>query len=372
MLLTAAALWTGCDSVVTEQSETHAIARDAEVYTYSDGSTVEVVLENTHRPERMRFASLDEFHTHLEKLDASGRIRVNVQHWAGLKHGNDPAEVSVLDADRSVEIGDFLYTLERDGVYRQSIGAPAESRVLEFYYGASGKEDLAEFTLASRAFDGTDVSGVEFKNAFARGLVQSAKEYLAKGHSAPSADYAAGKSMVIGDATCDAPVQDSNSIDYRYCYGLYTTLFPDGTATWLPSDYDTSAGYYDVRVKMLNQSYTDGFKKKAYGVTGSSIRKNGSGDPYFGLTSTSCPTYSDVVRSGTIEYQESGYYFNVGVKVESDVWEYAACEWSDKADRSGGAQSYHDADMRERWYDSSVTGGITGVTRMLVDDEYLQ
>ena len=123
---------------------------------------------------------------------------------------------------------------------------------------------------------------------------------------------------------------------------------------------------------MLNQSYTSGFKKKAYGVTGTSIRKSGSGDPYFGLTSGVCPTYTDVRWSGSIEVQESGYYFNVGVKVESDGWEYAACEWSDNADRSGGAQSYHSADMRERWYDSSVYGGITGTTHMLVSSEYLQ
>ncbi len=360
----------GCDSPDLHlTSEGQPVGR-TESYIYSDGTTLSVILDQSSRPQTRRFTSMDEFHLYLEDLISKGSIQVNDENWALLKHGNDPAEVSVLDDQRSVIIDESVYTLEVDGVYRHPVGAPESGRVLEFYYGQSGQEDLVEFTLASRAVNGIDLSEIDFKNDFARELVQWADDFLAA-EQAIRADKA-DETSALGAAVCDSAQAGPNSTDFRYCYADHSTLFPNGTSHLLPAGYDRSPGNYDVRVMMLNQSYRKGFKKKAYGVTGTSIRKHGSGDSYFGLVSENCPTYTDVRWLGSIEVEESGYYFNVGVKVEGDGWAFGPCERSDSAGRSGGAESRHSSDMRARWYDPTVFGGITGMTYLLLSDEYLQ
>ena len=148
------------------------------------------------------------------------------------------------------------------------------------------------------------------------------------------------KSATSNCETFDA----SNNTDIMDCISnYYTTDFPYGASSILPSSYDRSAGAYNMRVRIINQSYRKGLKKKAYGVTAMSIRKSGSGDPFFGLTESSCPTYNVIGQSGTVEYRRTGDYFSVVVKVENSSWQTGRCEVRHRTSRSGGAQSRHTA-----------------------------
>ncbi len=145
-------------------------------------------------------------------------------------------------------------------------------------------------------------------------------------------------------ATSDCETVDaSNNTDIMDCISNYTTDFSYGTSSILFSSYDRSAGAYNMRVRIINQSYCKGLKKKAYGVTAMSIRKSGSGDPFFGLTESSCPTYNVIEQSSTVEYRRTGDYFSVVVKVENSSWQTGRCEVRHRTSRSGGAQSRHTA-----------------------------
>ena len=335
-------LW-GCDGLSHEPGNG---AETSTTWRLADGRTIEVILDDTFISDRRRFYATEEgYHKHVDALLEQTSIRVNADLWHTLKHGNNPAEISLLNANGRIAVGKYTYRFDKEGIYQQRSDDSAAKPELVFYYGLSGDEDYQEFVRAARAYSGADVSIEEFKNPFAKEMVAEALEL----RKAEKQRFQKAQTLAKSAASCSTWT-GSNSRDFGECFASSPTDFPYGTSSILPSGYDRSAGPYDVRGYMINQSYRSGLKKKAYGATQISIRKSGSGDPFFGLTESSCPTYDVYEPSGSIFVRRTGDYFSVEVKVESDPWETARCEVSDNASRSGGAQSKHTAEYTDIYF----------------------
>ena len=300
-------LLASCDAMISE-SPTQVN------WTYEDGSTVTVTVDPSYMSSQMVFHSLEEHHAYLQSLDESGVVRVNAQHWKLLRHAIDPAEISVLDKNRSVVVGEYLYEVEREAVYRRKLNEPKALRAMELFYGKSGNEDLHEFVRAAATRPGAAYSEDDFKNDFAKELAKELGELTKQ-----SATLAKTSSF----ATCYYR-GSTNYRDTMECFVDQPTLFPDGAGIYLPPHYEATPGYYEVRLFLLNSSYRDFLAKRSYGLTETSIRKVGSDDPYFGLAANSCPTYADVVvvrNDSESEYEytvQIGNYFDAEVTIEGE------------------------------------------------------
>ena len=123
----AATILGGCDAVTTGSTER--VNR-----TYEDGHQVTVLVDPSYVSAPMAFQTVEQYHAYLRTLDESGTIRVNARHWSLLQHANDPAEISVLDRDRSVTVGDFAYYVGQEAVFRRKIDDPRSQRELELFY----------------------------------------------------------------------------------------------------------------------------------------------------------------------------------------------------------------------------------------------
>ena len=163
LMAVAAAIMDGCDAVTTGSTE-------RVDWTYEDGLQITVVVDPSYVSAPLNFQTVEEYDSHLRSLDESGTIRVNAKHWNLLKHANDPAEISVLDRDRSVTVGDFAYYVGQEAVVRRKIDDPRSQRELVLFYGKSGQEDLLEFIRAAQTRPGDDVATGDYRNDFARKL----------------------------------------------------------------------------------------------------------------------------------------------------------------------------------------------------------
>ncbi len=332
-LLLLSACDTMTDEVTTHEAGATAIADDAEVWTYDNGSTVRVVADPHYSPERHSFESLDAYHRFLEELDAASSITVNAELWERLRHANDPAEVAVLDATGTVEVAGYLYEVGPEAIYKTRLDERGAERELEFYYGLTGDEDLREFERAVLALTGTPVDDTELRNPFAKELVREARATDIGSLTAHTAPEPSTQLSASGNCTSWSA---SDSRDFATCE-VRNTYIPYNMSGFLPAGYQTGSGDYNTRIWMINQSYRKGFKKKAYGATQVQVRRLYSNDPYFGLGEV-CPVIQRY--DGQIRYYD---LFEVEVRVEGDSSGRSGCIASERTGRSGGAQSYHSA-----------------------------
>lgn len=327
----------GCDAVTDEANPRSAESVPISSYVYDSGKTVRVVADPAYAPARRSFESLNAYHAYLEQLDAAGVITVNASLWERLRHANDPAEISVLDAAGTVVVGDFIYEVGPEAVYRTPVDEPDAEPELELYYGLTGDEDLKEFTRAALAYSGTVVDEAELKNPFAKEMIREAAA-LAEGGGMAAANGIEGS---MGNDQARSACIDWYGSDSRH-FGqcdVADTYIPFSMAGFLPSGYQTASGSYNTRVWMINQSYKKFLKKKAYAATQIQVRRSGSSDAYFGLSSI-CPVYNDYVD---IPPYATNYknMFEVRVRIEGSTSLREACFVSRDADRSGGSESNH-------------------------------
>ena len=331
----------GCDASTDTLTPDAAVA-STESYVYDNGLHVRVIVDAEFAPERATFASLDAYHEHLEQLDEAGAIPVNAVLWERLRHANDPAEVSVLGASGTVIVAEHLYEVGPEAIYRTPLSSTDGKKELVHYYGLSGTADLDEFVLAVAAFNGVDVDASSLRNPFAKDLVVLAANAPHETQNLPT--FEAGSR----NPSCTYLGQ-SNSVDRAECFVGQVSL-PDMSA-FLPSTYSTAGGNYDVRINVLNQSYRKVFKKKAYGNTHTSVRRAGSNDEFFGLgVVNGCPGYIVQFPPTAPDYGQFRGYFSNRITLEGSTSAWSDCVARRTTDRSGGAESYHDAQYRAIGY----------------------
>lgn len=340
----------GCDAS-TDTPASSAAPPLTESYVYDNGLDVRVIVDAEYAPERASFASLNAYHEHLEHLDEAGTISVNAALWERLSHANDPAEISVLGASGTVVVGEYLYEVGPEAIYRTPLALDSGERELVHYYGLSGTADLDEFTLAAAALNGVDVDVSTLRNPFAKELAGMATKTLDAKQDAPT--FEAGSRS----PACTYLGQ-SNSIDRAECLVGQVSL-PNMSA-YLPSYYNTAGGDYDVKINVLNQSYRKGFKKKAYGNTQTTVRRSGSGDAYYGLGSTNgCPGYIVQFPPNDPDYGQFRGHFSNRLQLEGSYSGWEDCIARKTTDRSGGAQSNHYAQYWTIGYSFDLLNGYS-------------
>ncbi len=236
-----------CDSVTDTNPNIDTKASQApeggalETVQYSYGESedgtehvVSVSLNPGFKQERRTFESFDTYYAFLDKLTEQSALTVNADLYRRLVHANNPAEISVLDTDGKVIIGDHEYTVTEIGAYQQDTGAPNQSRELIEYWGEDGKAVERELSqLYGLQHRPEELATLTFKNPFVQ---QKAQEIL------------------------QGTAAKTQNRDTRY-YGNTTICLPDNDAQF----FDKTC--YPVRFLLWNQSTGRTFRRRAKGGT---------------------------------------------------------------------------------------------------------
>lgn len=263
-----------CDSVQDDPIDGTAAPNGASnfVYTYDDGSSIDIVLNASFIPERQTFATSADYDKYLEEVRASGTVTLNPEVWERVGHAFTPEEVSALDMSGAVAIEGYLFEAEREAGYKTELkGGPRE---LEVYYGENGDADQEEFEEIMRhALEPEALATATFRDPSAQKLYKSLTseekgdpyiQYLQAGDpdtgtylviqlpfSSPNGTYPTQSTyghnvgMLVGN-------QSTGSLWYKKAKGWTQVIFrPVGTSTWYGSyygNYGTSGVYNQFTV----------------------------------------------------------------------------------------------------------------------------
>lgn len=113
-------------------------------YELEEGKFITVHLNPDFDQQSREFISMQAYDDHLDQLEEVGDIvTVNKDLYEELSHYFNPYEISLLDNNNQVKIGDILYRADQEAAYQQSAGDSWEKIV---HYGESGLVDLHETT----------------------------------------------------------------------------------------------------------------------------------------------------------------------------------------------------------------------------------
>lgn len=112
-----------------------------ESYQLYDDVTIQVKLDPTFMHQSYSFSSLAEHDEYLDSLEQLGEVVLNPKLYSELSHYFDPIQLSVLDMDRSIHIGDTTFRATTEAIYKRTTNT---NWILHLFYGKSGDISLNE------------------------------------------------------------------------------------------------------------------------------------------------------------------------------------------------------------------------------------
>ena len=262
---------------------------------------VPVLLNPDFRQERHTFESFDAYYAFIDKLSEQPVLTVNAALYKRLVHANDPAEISVLDVDGKVTIGNHEYTVTEVGAYRQGLGAPDQSRELVEYWGEDGQAVERELSrLYGLQHRPEELNTQTFRNPF----VQEKAQEILQGTAAKTQNF---DSRVYGNTTICLPDNNAQLSD-KTCYSVRFLLWNESTGRFRRrANGGTQAqaqigniwygfGHYSlpssllsrVRLKVSVDGGNGSSSRECIGVLNPGPLNYNSNPPYSYFTSTSC------------------------------------------------------------------------------------
>lgn len=112
-------------------------------YELDDGTVISVVLDSNYEQQHTLFDSYEQHDEYLQGLENSDEeLIVNKRLYEELSHMWDPFQISVLDLNGQISIGEEELKFTKLANYSRSIGSNRWE--MDIYYGESGKVDLQE------------------------------------------------------------------------------------------------------------------------------------------------------------------------------------------------------------------------------------
>lgn len=264
----------GCDSNFDPAGE------DGQIGTVGSAQTESPALrlEKSHLQGRQAFSTYSEYAARVEELETAPEIVLNADLYHKLKHANTAAEVSVLDMNGEVQVGEHVYSVTERGVYRRLAGNPPAENILVQYYGMDGYQDLRETMMLIGNFRLGQLDNVKLEEVVdptARELyitlasINDGKTSLDGSsfrRSEAHEQSVASKTSGVIEIVCDYNMP--NSVDA-------CTHYFDNIIAW-GGGGNLVAGNYEVVVESFNQSYRNGLNERARGGTVAWVRAQGS------------------------------------------------------------------------------------------------
>ncbi|MEL6559708.1 MAG: hypothetical protein AAFQ94_16070 [Bacteroidota bacterium] len=136
-----AAIFTSCSN--TEEIDDQIVEQVQ--YELEDGVFITVKLSDSHLQQSRYFKSLDDYYDHLEQLEKTGEpILVNKSLYEKLGHYFNPMEISLMDDNSQIEIGDKTYRADGTAAYELNEAGQWDKIV---HYGEDGNTDLDETSM---------------------------------------------------------------------------------------------------------------------------------------------------------------------------------------------------------------------------------
>ncbi|KAA1242420.1 hypothetical protein [Aquimarina sp. RZ0] len=150
-------------------------------YEIADDQFVTVILDPNLEPKTHSFNSLDAHDDFLIQLEetSNNTITVNKKMYEDLSHYFDPYQISILDKNYAIKVGDDVFKATKEAIYKKSKGT--DNWKLYIYYGLSGKVSLEETELIHKNYMNlSKLEGYQFKCPDAKALYQKKLQGIAK------------------------------------------------------------------------------------------------------------------------------------------------------------------------------------------------
>lgn len=161
------------------------------LYEMEDDLWITVVLDPNLQPTSYSFETLDAHDDFLIALEESSNntIVVNKKVYEDLSHYFDPFQISILDDNYAIRIGDETYRATKEAIYKQTESEGEWN--LHLYYGLSGKEDLKETELVYKnSNDLSKLKDYDFKSPTSKMVYKrKLEEGFAKGKNTQYFNY---------------------------------------------------------------------------------------------------------------------------------------------------------------------------------------
>ncbi|MFT6865721.1 MAG: hypothetical protein ACJA08_000546 [Cyclobacteriaceae bacterium] len=331
MLLGGSILINACQEQESAQPQLEEVK-----YEMYDDEFVTVVLDPNYMSVSHHFQSIEEYDNYLNLMEESGvKVIVNKTKYQDLIHYFDPFEISVMDEENQVSIGDVIYKATSEATYKREIDKDAWE--LDIFYGLDGKADLKETELIYKNIANLDaLQDYQFKSPASR------KIYIG----------------ILEDVKTNGRILNTKTTDY---YDWKTS--PTG-AKYLVQARDEYAGdvkYFLVRWNCWHETFHEGLYDRAKGGT---ITEWQATDMYSNhcITSGCYTAIPSGTKFGTHHLNNITDTSVPSVKVEvltcKGTRTAVASDWSVASDRirrcsNGWAHSYHYSNVREN--DSNIS-----------------